>query len=57
MQVLVYPQRSVGLLRFEYEGDGEEEVRECDKKLAANMIVCSEAKARRGLVLLLLELL
>ena len=56
-KVLVYPQRSLGLLRVEYEGDSEKEVQECDKKLTAKMIICSEAKGSRGLFLLPLELL
>jgi len=48
MQDLVYPQRSVGLLRFEYEGDGEEEVSECDKKLTVqhDRLLRSKGKKR-----------
>lgn len=56
-KVLVYPQRSVGLIRIEYEGSSEEEVRRSDHRLTANMIVHSEAKGSGDLFLLPLELL
>jgi len=54
-KVLVHPQQRVGLIRIEYEGHSEQEIRECDLKLTAKMINIFEAKGGRNLILFPLE--
>jgi len=58
-KVLVYPQYRVGLIRIEYDGNSEEEIKECDLKLTSKIITtfeAIEAKGSRHLVLFPLEL-
>ncbi len=54
-KVLVYPEHRVGLIRIEYDGHNEEDIRECDLKLTAKIITFFEAKGSRNMVLFPLE--
>ena len=55
-KVHVHPQHRVGLIRIEYDGHSEQEVKDCDLKLTAKIITAFEAKGTRTLVLFPLEL-
>lgn len=55
-KVEVCPQHRVGLIRIEYDGHSEEEVKECDLKLTAKIITTFEAKGTRNMMLFPLEI-
>ncbi len=55
-RVLVQTHLRVGLIRIEYDGHSEEEVRECDLKLTAKVITAFEARGAKSLTLFPLEI-
>ena len=54
-KILLTPQPRVGLLRIEYMGHSEQEVRDCDLKLTAKIITSLEARGRGSPVIFPLE--
>ncbi len=49
------PQYRVGLIRVEYEGHSEQDIKDCDLKLTAKIISFLETKEKADLVFLPLE--
>ena len=54
-RVLFYANPEIGLIRIEYDGHSEDEIKECDLKLTAKIITYYEAKGSRNAVFFPLE--